>query len=74
MSLDILRNPDELTPQERIGHINEARRRILANEELSDDELAYSIKLMQSERKLSSSRTKAKPKKAEAPSLQLSDF
>ncbi len=72
--MDILQKPDELTPQERIGHINEARRRILANESLSDDELAYAIKLMQSERKLSSSRTKAKPKKPAVPALNLSDF
>ena len=76
MQIDLSRNPDEMTPQDRIAFINDARSRILGHETLSDEELRYAIKLMQSERKLSSSRSgAAKAKKAPAPSpSQLSDF
>ena len=76
MQIDLSRNPDEMTPQDRIAIINDARSRILARETLSDEELRYAIRLMQSERKLSSSRSgTAKSKKAPAPApSQLSDF
>ena len=75
ISIDTSIEPKDMTPQARIEIINESRRRMMREGELSDVELKYAIKLMTEERKLSSAKTgAAKAKKAEPKPLDFSDF
>lgn len=64
---------DSLTPEQKVSRIDELRRRVLAGEAVTQDELADGVRLLRDIRGTAASSRGKAPKAAPKP-LSLSDF